>query len=121
MNEKALRACPFCGSSEVRLIQIETCWVRCDNCDASGGHKYSEYTEPMKSEAIKAWNTRQESKLTLNMEKIAQILFAYEVLAAGVSNKTISHHWDMYEFKERYYARAKAIKAKEVELLEKAE
>lgn len=58
MNNELLADCPFCGSPNTRLIQHENCWVRCDDCDATGKHAYSEYTEPMRSEAIKAWNTR---------------------------------------------------------------
>lgn len=58
MNE-ALKPCPFCGSTDVKLFQFtqgdyeeELYCVECVGCEADTGYKYSE------DEAVAAWNSR---------------------------------------------------------------
>lgn len=60
--EKKLKPCPFCGSNKVRLFQKEYCVVYCDFCEARGASKFSEYLEPMRTQAIEAWNTRAKER-----------------------------------------------------------
>ena len=59
MPESELKPCPFCGSADVDVCNLdeETSVVACDNCNANGGYfGGSDSTSP--TEAIAAWNTR---------------------------------------------------------------
>lgn len=52
---KELKPCPFCGSRDVRVMQLSTMFrffCACNSCHATTG----EYV--FKEEAIKAWNRR---------------------------------------------------------------
>ena len=61
--ENELKACPFCGEFEGKLVECEDYdgfsagyRVRCGYCDAQGALGDREY-------AVKEWNTRTEPKV----------------------------------------------------------
>ena len=48
-----LKACPFCGLDEARLVSFGTiAWVACGNCDAEAANTDTE------DDAVAAWNRR---------------------------------------------------------------
>lgn len=50
----ALKACPFCGSSNTEVRNFKSIWfVVCNECNADGP------AEDNKGAAIEAWNTRR--------------------------------------------------------------
>lgn len=59
MTKPDLKPCPFCGSTDVHVRQIdkECSVVSCDGCNAEGGYfGGNDSTSP--AEAIEAWNRR---------------------------------------------------------------
>ena len=57
-----LRACPFCGSSNVVSRYADKAYVKCDDCDArgpehGGGGPHTDYVDRL--ESVKSWNKRK--------------------------------------------------------------
>lgn len=121
MNEIPLRACPFCGGNVLEKYLDgnnpgNDYWIHCNRCGASCGMQESKY------EAIEAWNTRQESKLTLNREKLSkQIFMCFAMQQEYVEEREI--HWKLMDNEDKaiWLHKADAIKAKETELWERKE
>lgn len=52
-EEISLKPCPFCNSTDLKLIKSVDMYIRCRGCDTNGPDGKDE------KEAIKAWNTRK--------------------------------------------------------------
>ena len=53
---KGLKPCPFCGSTDIRIMNNPYFWCWCNGC---GVETMTYYTE---EELIKVWNTRVEEE-----------------------------------------------------------
>lgn len=55
MSEE-LKPCPFCGGKNIRIWNISTPWVSCDDCLANTA------CAPTEEEAVKYWNRRADDE-----------------------------------------------------------
>ena len=60
MNDITLTACPFCGSTNVRVFGATAIYAYCLDCGASSGLYGS------REDAAKAWNTRDQKGGDIN-------------------------------------------------------
>jgi Lar family restriction alleviation protein len=63
MAQSELKACPFCGSRDVKVVPLdeETFVVDCQGCNATGGY-YGGDDSTGPEEAAELWNARAEDK-----------------------------------------------------------
>lgn len=64
--EPELKPCPFCGSSDVHVI--ENLDVQCKECDAYGPEK------PSREKAVNAWNTRPAAPPVIDQALVGRIV-----------------------------------------------